>query len=611
MKKYRAEILEGGVSLKGIFIYCRLITLFIAVCYSTLKFLYFMTRMGIMKKYLLFSILISIIIALGNGCAGSREVKEEKKIEDRDRALDHFINGNLLDQKGDYAKAILEYQDALIYSKDPAIYNSIAKDYSMLGKYDLAISMAREAVKLNPTNLNYQQTLAEIYLNALYFDSATVVYEQIIRLDPSDREAWSMLAHIQQLRNPASAQKTYEEILDRFGPDGDTYFQLAQIYAVSNKIPEAINALKGLLSLDPENQKIKKALGDMYLRSNEPDTALAIYNDLLDIDSENIEVRGAVARAYLMKRDYENAAKQFESVMKKDSATADEQITFGQVFVSFIETDSAVVPFVINMFERIRDKHPEDWRPYWMLGAINNIIRDDSLAAINFSRVIELAKWNPDGWVGVASFYYDHGKFEEAINLMHEAEKFISDNYRIHFILGISYQRIHRPIEAATALEKALQLNPKSLDAVSALGLVYNELERYEESDSMYERALKMDPKNDLVLNNYSYSLAERGILLDRALAMSKEALSQQPENQSYLDTYGWIYYKMGDYKEAEKWIRKAIELGSTSAVVHDHLGDVYFKLSDIEKAIEYWKKALEFDPSNEIYKEKINRRGL
>jgi tetratricopeptide (TPR) repeat protein len=116
----------------------------------------------------------------------------------------------------------------------------------------------------------------------------------------------------------------------------------------------------------------------------------------------------------------------------------------------------------------------------------------------------------------------------------------------------------------------------------------------------MYERALQMDPKNDLVLNNYSYSLAERGILLDRALAMSKEALSQQPENQSYLDTYGWIHYKMGDYKEAEKWIRKAIDLGSTSAVVHDHLGDVYFKKNEFVEAEQFYKTFLESTPDKD-----------
>jgi tetratricopeptide (TPR) repeat protein len=564
-----------------------------------------------MKKFLIFiSITVAIVFA-ASGCSGSKEVAEEKSTENRDLALDHYINGSLLDQKGDYAKAILEYQDAASYAQDPSIYNSMAKDYAILGKNELAISMGREAVRLSPDNMTYRRTLAEIFLNSLELDSAIVAFEGIVEHDPSDHEAWSTLAHIQQMRNPAKAQKIYEQIIERFGPDGDAYFQLAQIHAAGNKIGNAIKALNGLLSIDPGNTEIKKGLADLYLRSENIDSALAIYNDIIELDSLNIEVRGAVARAYLMKHDYDKAAEQFEIVMGKDSITADEQIRFGQVFVSFIERDSAVAPVAITMFERIRDKHPDDWRPCWMLGAIQNIMRNDSLAVVNFTKVIQLAKWNPDGWVGVASFYYDHGKFNEAIDLLHEAEKFVTEEYRIYLILGISYQRIQKPVEAATALEKALQLNGKSLDATSALGLVYNELQRYEESDTMYERALGINAKDDLVLNNYSYSLAQRGIMLDRALAMSKQALAQQPENQSYLDTYGWIYYKRGDYKEAEKWIRKAIELGSTSAVVNDHLGDVYYKLSEKEKAIDFWKRALEIDSANETYKEKVRRGSL
>jgi tetratricopeptide (TPR) repeat protein len=564
-----------------------------------------------MKKFLIFISITATIVFAGSGCSGSKDVTEEKVTENRDLALDHYINGSLLDQKGDYAKAILEYQDALVYSKDPAIYNSIAKDYAMLGKNELATSMGREAVRLNPENMAYRRTLAEIYINALEFDSAIVAFEGIVEHDPTDHEAWSTLAHIQQMRDPVKAQKMYEQIIDRFGTDGDAYFQLAQIYAASNRIGDAIKALGGLLSIDPENNEIKKALADMYIRSDSVDTALRMYQDLVELDSENLEVRGAIARAYLLKHDYDKAAEQFEIVMSKDSATADEQIRFGQVFVSFIERDSAVAPVAITMFERIRDKHLDDWRPYGMLGAIHNIMRNDSLAVVNFTKVIDLAKWNPDGWLGVASFYYDHGKFNEAIDLLHEAEKFVTDEYRIHFILGISYQRIQKPVEAATALEKALQLNKKSLDAASALGLVYNELQRYEESDTMYERALQINAQDDLVLNNYSYSLAQRGIMLDRALAMSKQALARQPENQSYLDTYGWIHYKRGDFKEAERWIRKAIELGSTSAVVHDHLGDVYYKLSEKEKAIDFWKRASEFDSENESYKEKVRRGSL
>ncbi|HJW27833.1 MAG TPA: tetratricopeptide repeat protein, partial [Saprospiraceae bacterium] len=475
------------------------------------------------------------------------------------------------------------------FKQDAAIYHALSRDYSLLGKHDHAMQMGREAVHLSPKNREYHESLAEIYLNASEIDGAIKEYETIIQQDSSYLQAWFNLAHLYQWRNLQQAVDTYQKIIDRFGPNGDVYFQLAQMYNSMNKLDKATEALKGMLATDPSSFEIKKVLGDTYLRRDSVDTALRIYDELAELNPENLELRAAIAHAYLVKQDYNRAAEQFASVMQQDTLSVDEQLRFGQIFVSFIQKDSAVAPYAVKLFDRIRDAYPDDWRPYWFLGAIDNVLRDDSSALRNYRKVKELASWNPDGWIGIASIYYDQGKFDDAVSLLSEAKNVIPDEFRIYFLLGVSYQRQHKAIDAAMALEKAIQLNEKSIDALTALGLVYDEMKRHEESDSMYERAIRLDPNNHLLLNNYSYSMAERGTQLDRALTMSKEAVRQQPTNQSYLDTYGWIYYKMGRYEEAERYVHKAIEFGSTSPVIHEHLGDIYFKMTKKDKALEYW----------------------
>lgn len=555
-------------------------------------------------------IFVSLILLIA-GCSGTRETVPQVSDAHRNLALEHFIAGSALDQKGDFAKAILEYQDALQLMKDPAIHNAIAKDYSLLGKHELAMRSGREAVNLDPINREYRQTLAEIYLNAFAFEDALAEYEELVKIDPSYQQAWLTLARLKQIRGPQKSLETYKEILNRFGPVGDVYLQMAQLYAATGNLTEAASSMRGMLEMDPGNYELTKALGDIYLRQDSVEAALKIYDDLVNRRPDDIELRAAMAHAYLLRQDYERAATQFNAVLEKDTLSADEQIRFGQVFVSFIEKDSAVAPYAMRLFTAIKEKHPQDWRPYWFLGAISNILRNDSVALQYFQEVIQRAKGVPDGWIGAASLYYDNNRFEDAISILTEAKKFVSDEFRIYFLLGISYQRLHRAVESATSLERAVGLNEKNVDALSALGLVYDELKRFDDSDSMYERALRLDQKNHLLLNNFGYSLAERGIELERALKMSKEAVNQQPDNQSYLDTYGWIFYRLGNYREAEKWILRAVELGSQSSVIHDHLGDIYFRLSDKEKAVEYWEKALQFDPANDQIKSKIQRGSL
>jgi tetratricopeptide (TPR) repeat protein len=558
-------------------------------------------------------VILTLVSLFLQACSGQKEAAQVPATpENQELALQYFLAGSMSDQKGEYASAVLEYQDALKYKQDPAIYHAISKDYAILGKHDLAISNAKEAVRLDGNNIKYRQALAEIYLNASNLEGAVSEYEQIVRIDSTDRSIQMNLARLYLIHTPDKAVAMYETVIRRFGPQGDALAQLAQIYANRGDFVKAIGALSQLAELEPTNLEVRKALGDIYIRQDSVDAAIAIYRDLAELRPGDLEVRAALTHSYLIKQDYAKAAAEFESVFKGgDSLTADAQIRFGQIFVSFVQEDSAVVPYAEELFQTVRERFPDDWRPYWFLGALASQTGKDSSALAYFGKVKELAEWNPDGWIGVASVYYDAGKFAEAIAVLNDAKKYVPDEFRLYFLLGISCQRAGQRVEAASALERAVQINDKSVDALSALALVYDELGQRAESDSIYERALRIEPDNHLLLNNYGYSLAERGVQLDRAMKMAESAVHQQPENQSYLDTYGWILFMMGKYSEAREWINKAIVLGSASPVIHEHLGDVYYKLSDAVRAMEYWKKALDLDPANEDLQAKIRRGSL
>lgn len=563
-----------------------------------------------------FTLLLAGVLA---GCSGSQKATDVPPVSGIEMiaqpnsglSLDHYLNGLIFDQKEEYASAILEYQDALQYSQDPAIYFALSKDYSIIGKHTLAMQNGREAVRLNRANRAYHENLAEVYVRAFEWDPAIAEYEEVIRSDSNYEEAWYNLAHLQQIRSPSKSLGVYEAILDRFGPNWDAYLQVAQMYDAMGKFDKEIEALKGLLLLDPTSFEVKKSLGDTYLRADSVDVALRLYQELVELHPEHFLVRASISHAYLVKRDYDHAKEQFEIVLKRDTLSADEQIQFGQVFASFIQKDSAVAPVARDLFESIQKSYPTDWRPSWFLGAIANAVHDDSTALLNFEQVTKLASWNADGWVGVASVWFDRSKFQQAVDVLDEAKRHVPNEFRIYFLLGLSYQRLHRGIEAAGSLEHAVQLNEKSVDALSSLALVYDELKRTEDSDSTYERALRVDPHNHLVLNNYGYSLTDRRIQLQRALKMVKEALDQQPGNTSYLDSMGWVYFRLGQYEEAERFIRKAVEIGTKSAVIHEHMGDVYSKLHQKDKAVGAWKKALELDSTNQTLKEKIERGSL
>ena len=60
--------------------------------------------------------------------------------------------------------------------------------------------------------------------------------------------------------------------------------------------------------------------------------------------------------------------------------------------------------------------------------------------------------------------------------------------------------------------------------------------------------------------------------------------------NGAYLDSLGWVYFKLGQYEPAEDNLRKAVERTSTDPTVHDHLGDLYEKTGRIRLAAAQWE---------------------
>ncbi len=71
---------------------------------------------------------------------------------------------------------------------------------------------------------------------------------------------------------------------------------------------------------------------------------------------------------------------------------------------------------------------------------------------------------------------------------------------------------------------------------------------------------------------------ADKGEKLPEALKMIRKAVDIEPMNGAYLDSLGWVYFKMGEYELAEDNLRQAVNRDQTDPTVHVHMGDLYEK---------------------------------
>ena len=571
-----------------------------------------------------FFVLTALCVTGVAGCSFSRDVARSQRakqvtqqVNDRmkdlrhEQALAHVIQGSVYDATGEYASAILEYQEALQLEPGAAVEYALSKDYSILGKHALAAQHGREAVRVDSLKILYRQNLATIYLNAYQPELAAAQYERIVKIDSTNSEGWYNLARIYQPTRPLRALEIYERILDREGDTWEILYQTAEINNALGRFNEAAEKYKRMVDLDPSNKELQRHLAETYARGGKTKEAIKILEGILDADNNNPEALAALADVYLEQQDFPRALELYQRLLAMERTNPEVRLRVGVAYVGQMQRDSTFVDKAKPIFEQLNKEIPNDWRPYYYLGMIAGRQQKDSVATHYFEKVTKLAEWNGDAWWLVGSSYFDKGEYQKLVDAMERAKKAIPKDSRIHFLLGLAYSRMDRNDEAITALRRSLEFKPDDMNALSTLALTLDGLHRYQESDSLYERALQIDSAFHLILNNYGYSLAERSLQLDRALRMSLQAVSDEPANSAYLDTAGWVYFRLGKYSEAQEYIAKAIAAGGASATVYEHMGDILFKLGKKQEADQYWKQALQKNAGNQALRDKIARGSL
>jgi len=155
-----------------------------------------------------------------------------------------------------------------------------------------------------------------------------------------------------------------------------------------------------------------------------------------------------------------------------------------------------------------------------------------------------------------------------------------------------------RGAEAVEAARKALALVPadapeQSNNALIMLSSAQERTGDLKGAEATLRQVLAKDPNNATALNNLGYFLADHDERLEEALGMIQRAVRAEPTNPSYLDSFGWAYYKLGKLKEAERYLSDAARRNPASATIQEHLGDLFQRLGQREKAQTSWRKAL------------------
>lgn len=174
--------------------------------------------------------------------------------------------------------------------------------------------------------------------------------------------------------------------------------------------------------------------------------------------------------------------------------------------------------------------------------------------------------------------YAKLSRYEDSLLYLEQVVTAGKDEERVlqcRLILAVIYSLSGRKRLAAFELNKLLEAEYKPASVYAALAFVAWEQSDTEKCLDYYEKSLDADPENVTALNGMGYVLACEDKDLTKALSFCKKAVKASPNSAACLDSLGWVYYKLGLYDDAKKYLEMAEAIDGNNEEIANHIKSV------------------------------------
>lgn len=500
-------------------------------------------------------------------------------------------------------KSIEQYQK--IVQKDPKDTDS----WLMLGRLFKVQQNSvesekafKKAIDLEPDNEDALTGLALVYADLGDTKSATDLLKRVAEKNPSVRSLTSLASAYEQMHEYALAAQTYRRAIEMSqGDTSELQHALAQNLLLAERYDEALQLYQQMVDDDPHDVQSWLRMSQIYRQQHNFAKAHEANDKARAQDPNNLEIRynevnlleteGKTGDAINVLKDMldSTAKRSYSPADKSNRVVLMERL--GMMYRSNEQFDLA-----IKTFKQMSDLDPD------VAPRVSAQVIDTYRLAKDFPHSEQEAdaaakKYPNDRTVRAvrASLLADLGKFDQAVA---ETKKLMDgkSDHDTYIALAQVYERAKRWDEMGKVLDEAEKLSQSKDDKENVhfmRGAMLERMKKYDAAEAEFRKVLEINPESAAALNYLGYMLADRNVRLQEAQQMISKAVGQEPNNAAYLDSLGWVDFRLGKFPEAEDNLKRSLERSSKDPTVHDHLGDVYFRQGKLKDAIAQWESSL------------------
>lgn len=546
-----------------------------------------------------------------------RDVFAGKSERDRLDFNYNYFNGAREKVLGNAEEAARYFAKALrILPVHPAANYELSSLLEDAGQARQALPFAEAAAKGDPANKWYSMHLAEVYERLARHKDAAKTWKKLCAENPEEVPLMFEWADaLIEAGDYSGALEVLEKIERKTGISEDLAMQKQKLYLRTQKLEKAVEETKKLVALKPGEVRYYNLVGELYSTNGQYEKAMVWFQKALAIDPTNPFVRLSLADYYRNQNQKANYFKELKLAVGNASFDLDAKVKYMLSFYALDPSDTMGQRMVRGILDTLVLVHPKQAKVFALRGDFQYRDKDFVGARQSYKQAVALDKARYAVWNQLLLLNSQLGEQEDLATHAGECIEYFPNEPLPYLLSGLGYLQKKNANEAIRILKKGVDyvVNNKPLEAqfYSSLGDAYHQAGNTEKSDYYYEEALRINPEDPYVLNNYAYYLSLRNSQLDKAEAMSKKSIDREPENPSYLDTYGWILYGQKRYSDARVYLEKALVKDGNNGTLLEHFGDILFRLDLKDQALDYWMRAKKAGGGSDVLERKLLEKKL
>jgi tetratricopeptide (TPR) repeat protein len=517
-------------------------------------------------------------------------------------ALYQLLVAEVAGYRGEYSTALEKYVDMALKTRDAGVAQRAAMLAVYLKRYEEALTTSKIWVEQEPDSIEARRYLSEQLLRIGDMEQAIVHMEAIKNLGGlANFESFAYSAANMDDKGREVLLEAMSRMLAEYPGDEQLMFSKAVLLEQSGQLEEALQLANQLLvSKKDINVIVLKvnALKDL-LRTDE---ALIFLESTLEELADKRRLRLIYARMLFEAERLVDAEKQYEQVHQQ--APNDSDILFALALISMEQGKDESAKGYLNQMIRFNRRANE---AHYYLGSIADK-NDEIPQAISEYKMVGPGREYLAAQVRIAALLADQDRLDDARAHLENQRANNPERYnRLVMIEGQLLSERGHEAEFFELLETVIQKQPENVELLYFRAMTGQSLGRLDVLEQDLLRVIEIDPGNADAMNALGYTLADQTDRHDEALILIERALEIKPNEAAFIDSLGWVQYRLENYKDAVTNLRKALSLFDNDEVAA-HLGEVLWVSGEQQEARNVWQKALDARPDSDILKRVIKR---